>query len=338
MIKNLKKISIVILIIFLSSLLYSAEKSSSDYDDIFANQKIEKDDFYTIIVEPSKKEIQEQNNIFFEEVKQKKLEILRKKQNEIEKKESAKNQVISQKEKQKAELAKKKQTLKNNSNVIKNENKIDDQKTEQKIEKTENKSTENKSNQITQKPIQKKSEPTKKNQKEDFQNSQIERFEEDFNNQEIKEKNEEQEMDFSIQLRKKFINCGMDFKGIKYVWGGKTPNPGFDCSGFVTYTAKKSLDLDIQGNAQDIYNQTTPVTLSEAQPGDLIFFKGDTDTRITHVGIYLGKNSEGNDFGKQNLFLNAASAGPRTGIVISGLNENYWKKTYYGCGRLLPSI
>ena len=145
-------------------------------------------------------------------------------------------------------------------------------------------------------------------------------------------------MDFSIQLRKKFIDCGMEFKGIKYVWGGKTPSPGFDCSGFVTYTAKKSLDLDIKGNAQDIYNQTTPVALEEAQPGDLIFFKGDTDTRVTHVGIYLGKNPEGNDFGKQNLFLNAASAGPRTGIVISGLNENYWKKTYYSCGRLLPSI
>ena len=72
---------------------------------------------------------------------------------------------------------------------------------------------------MTQKHIQKNLEPTKKNQKEDFQNSQLERFEKDFKNQEIKEKNEEQEMDFSIQLRKKFINCGMDFKGIKYVWG-----------------------------------------------------------------------------------------------------------------------
>ena len=337
MIKNLKKISVVILIIFLSSLLYSAEKSSSDYDDIFANQKIEKDDFYTIIVEPSKKEIQEQNNIFFEEVKQKKLEILRKKQNEIEKKESAKNQIISQKEKQKAELEKQKENLKNkknNSKTQQTETKPDD--------KTEKQSSENKSNQQsdqkTKKTEQKKSETIKNQQKENLQNSKPEKSEENFENKEKNENNEEQKMDFSIQLRKKFINCGMEFKGIKYVWGGKTPSPGFDCSGFVTYTAKKSLDLDIKGNAQDIYNQTTPVALEEAQPGDLIFFKGDTDTRVTHVGIYLGKNPEGNDFGKQNLFLNAASAGPRTGIVISGLNENYWKKTYYGCGRLLPSI
>ena len=337
MITSLKKILTVLFVIFLSSSLFFAEDATTDYDDIFANQKIEENDFYTIIVEPSKEEIQEQNNKFFEELKQKKLEILRKKQKEIEKKESAKNQIISQKEKQKAELEKQKENLKNkknNSKTQQTETKPDD--------KTEKQSSENKSNQQsdqkTKKTEQKKSETIKNQQKENLQNSKPEKSEENFENKEKNENNEEQKMDFSIQLRKKFIDCGMEFKGIKYVWGGKTPSPGFDCSGFVTYTAKKSLDLDIKGNAQDIYNQTTPVALEEAQPGDLIFFKGDTDTRVTHVGIYLGKNPEGNDFGKQNLFLNAASAGPRTGIVISGLNENYWKKTYYGCGRLLPSI
>lgn len=337
MITSLKKILTVLFVISLSSSLFFAEDAATDYDDIFANQKIEENDFYTIIVEPSKEEIQEQNNKFFEEVKQKKLEILRKKQKEIEKKESAKNQIISQKEKQKAELEKQKENLKNkknNSKTQKTESKPDD--------KTEKESSENKSKQQsaqkTKKTEQKKSETIKNQQKENLQNSKPEKSEENFENKEKDENSEEQKMDFSIQLRKKFINCGMEFKGIKYVWGGKTPSPGFDCSGFVTYTAKKSLDLDIKGNAQDIYNQTTPVALEEAQPGDLIFFKGDTDTRVTHVGIYLGKNPEGNDFGKQNLFLNAASAGPRTGIVISGLNENYWKKTYYSCGRLLPSI
>lgn len=337
MITSLKRILTVLFVIFLSSSLFFAEDATTDYDDIFANQKIEKDDFYTIIVEPSKEEIQEQNNKFFEELKQKKLEILRKKQKEIEKKESAKNQIISQKEKQKAELEKQKENLKNkknNSKTQQTESKPDD--------KTEKQSSKNKSkqqsDQKTKKTEQKKSETIKNQQKENLQNSKPEKLEENFENKEKNDNNEEQKMDFSIQLRKKFIDCGMEFKGIKYVWGGKTPSPGFDCSGFVTYTAKKSLDLDIKGNAQDIYNQTTPVALEEAQPGDLIFFKGDTDTRVTHVGIYLGKNPEGNDFGKQNLFLNAASAGPRTGIVISGLNENYWKKTYYGCGRLLPSI
>ena len=148
----------------------------------------------------------------------------------------------------------------------------------------------------------------------------------------------EQKFDETIGSREKFIACGMDYKGTQYVWGGKSPVPGFDCSGLVTFTAKKSLNLDLKGNAQDIYNQTKPVSLSDALPGDLIFFKGDTDTRITHVGIYLGKNPGKNDFGNQNLFLNAASGGPRTGVIVSGLNENYWKKTFYGCTRILDSI
>ena len=148
----------------------------------------------------------------------------------------------------------------------------------------------------------------------------------------------EKKMDSVIDMRKKFIDFGMGYKGISYVWGGKTPRPGFDCSGLVSYTAKQSLGIDVRGNAQDIYNQTSPVSLGEALPGDLIFFKGASDSRITHVGIYLGKNPGENDFGKQNLFLNAASGGPRTGVIISGLNENYWKKTFYGCGRLIPEI
>ena len=113
MITNLKKILTVLFVIFLSSSLFFAEDAATDYDDIFANQKIEENDFYTIIVEPSKEEIQEQNNKIIEEVKKKKHEILRKKQKEIEKKESEKNQNISQKEKQKEEHEKKKEKIKN---------------------------------------------------------------------------------------------------------------------------------------------------------------------------------------------------------------------------------
>ena len=86
MIKNLKKIFAVLLILFLSSSLFSDENAASDYDDIFANQKIEKDDFYTILVEPSKKEIEEQNNQFFEEVKQKNLKFYVKSKKKLKKK------------------------------------------------------------------------------------------------------------------------------------------------------------------------------------------------------------------------------------------------------------
>ena len=297
-----KRTIFLVFFVFVSSFfLFADSKTNGDDTDIFAGQKIVDGDFLNIKVEPSKKELQSENEKFFEDVKRKKLEILKKLEKEQNKIDSAKKNVLAKKDKQRAQLEKNKSGLK---------------------AKPESDSSAGK-----------KSEPLKENKAE----KKSDKIQND-NEEKDSVKSSEEKIDSLIFMRENFINCGLDYRGIRYVWGGKTPVPGFDCSGLITYTAKKSLDIDLQGNAQDIYNKTSPVSLSQAQPGDLIFFKGDSDTRITHVGIYLGKNPSGNDFGKQNLFLNAASAGPRTGVIISGLDENYWKKTFYGCGRIIPEF
>ena len=306
---NIKKILSVVLISSFSVLTFAQE---SENDDIFKNQSVQKNDFYEITVEPSTQEISSGITKYFEEVKQKKLNIYKRLENERNKLNSAKKSVNAAKENQKSSLEKKKEALKN----PKSKNKTSE-------------TPENAKKSSSQK--QKKSNSVKTEEKD-----KIPELKEPV--QPVTVEEAEQKFDETIGSREKFIACGMDYKGTQYVWGGKSPVPGFDCSGLVTFTAKKSLNLDLKGNAQDIYNQTKPVALSDALPGDLIFFKGDTDTRITHVGIYLGKNPGKNDFGNQNLFLNAASGGPRTGVIVSGLNENYWKKTFYGCTRILDSI
>lgn len=306
---NIKKILSVVLISSFSVLTFAQE---SENDDIFKNQNVQKNDFYEITVEPSTQEISSGITKYFEEVKQKKLNIYKRLENERNKLNSAKKSVNAAKENQKSSLEKKKEALKN----PKSKNKTSE-------------TPENAKKSSSQK--QKKSHSVKPEEKD-----KIPELKEPI--QPVTVEEAEQKFDETIGSREKFIACGMDYKGTQYVWGGKTPVPGFDCSGLVTFTAKKSLNLDLKGNAQDIYNQTKPVSLSDALPGDLIFFKGDSDTRITHVGIYLGKNPGKNDFGNQNLFLNAASGGPRTGVIVSGLNENYWKKTFYGCTRILDSI
>ena len=306
---NIKKILSVVLISSFSVLTFAQE---SENDDIFKNQSVQKNDFYEITVEPSTQEISSGITKYFEEVKQKKLNIYKRLENERNKLNSAKKSVNAAKENQKSSLEKKKEALKN----PKSKNKTSE-------------TPENAKKSSSQK--QKKSNSVKTEEKD-----KIPELKEPI--QPVTVEEAEQKFDETIGSREKFIACGMDYKGTQYVWGGKSPVPGFDCSGLVTFTAKKSLNLDLKGNAQDIYNQTKPVSLNDALPGDLIFFKGDTDTRITHVGIYLGKNPGKNDFGNQNLFLNAASGGPRTGVIVSGLNENYWKKTFYGCTRILDSI
>lgn len=306
---NIKKILSVVLISSFSVLTFAQE---SENDDIFKNQSVQKNDFYEITVEPSTQEISSGITKYFEEVKQKKLNIYKRLENERNKLNSAKKSVNAAKENQKSSLEKKKEALKN--------------------PKSKNKTSETPENAKKSSSQKQKKSHSVKTEEKDKISEQKEPI------QPVTVEEAEQKFDETIGSREKFIACGMDYKGTQYVWGGKTPVPGFDCSGLVTFTAKKSLNLDLKGNAQDIYNQTKPVSLSDALPGDLIFFKGDTDTRITHVGIYLGKNPGKNDFGNQNLFLNAASGGPRTGVIVSGLNENYWKKTFYGCTRILDSI
>ena len=345
--KKIQKNAFTLIFVLFAALF--AVHAETQGDDIFKNQEIEDGDFYKINREPSKKEIEDENSKLFENIKQKKLDILKKIERERQKLESSKSKLSSATEKSRLDLEKNKTRIKSqlskNTEQAKTEQKAENSQSTQKSETgslpkntaaLNSKQKENKSAANSATPEKSETKSAEKIQKKPLAQNAPAKEPETEKNATIEES--EQKMDSIINLRKKFIDLGMGYKGTEYVWGGKTPKPGFDCSGLVSYTAKQSLGIDIKGNAQDIYNQTSPVSLGEALPGDLIFFKGAADIRITHVGIYLGKNPGENDFGKQNLFLNAASAGPRTGVIISGLNENYWKKTFYGCGRIIPEI
>ncbi len=71
------------------------------------------------------------------------------------------------------------------------------------------------------------------------------------------------------------------YLGVRYVWGGSTP-AGFDCSGLVMYVYAQ-LGIQLPHYAADQYLSGTPVSRSNLQPGDLVFFDG-----LSHVGIYIG--------------------------------------------------
>jgi cell wall-associated NlpC family hydrolase len=109
--------------------------------------------------------------------------------------------------------------------------------------------------------------------------------------------------------------------GIKYRFGGETPNTGFDCSGLVSYAAEKSLGLKLPRSSAEMAREGESVKTSELRKGDLVFFN-TRGHRNSHVGIYLGNKQ----------FVHA----PRAGAVVrvESMDIAYWKKRYNGARRL----
>ncbi len=102
----------------------------------------------------------------------------------------------------------------------------------------------------------------------------------------------------------------------RYVFGGKSPG-GFDCSGFVSW-AYGEAGQSLPSNTRSLRTVGTKVSISEAQPGDLIFFTNPGGQVDGHVGIYLGN---GNFIGSQSS----------TGVAIESIYSNsYWKGAFKG--------
>ncbi|HDR7980223.1 TPA: lysozyme family protein [Bacillus cereus] len=111
------------------------------------------------------------------------------------------------------------------------------------------------------------------------------------------------------------------FQGWPYVWGGKNPTQGFDCSGLTSWGLKQ-IGIDLPSYALSQYELTTPINPSEAQPGDLIFFKGtyQSPDHISHVGFYIDENTM---YDSQNA-----------GIGYHNWKTPYWQQHFAGIHRV----
>jgi cell wall-associated NlpC family hydrolase/exonuclease VII small subunit len=110
------------------------------------------------------------------------------------------------------------------------------------------------------------------------------------------------------------VSIALRYLGVPYRWGGASPS-GFDCSGFTMYVYAK-VGVYLPHNAAMQYYRGRPVSRSQLQPGDLVFFNG-----LSHVGMYIGSGR----------FVHA----PHTGDVvkISSLYDSWYRSTYVGARR-----
>ena len=136
----------------------------------------------------------------------------------------------------------------------------------------------------------------------------------------------------ALHSARDLASAALDLIGIRYKWGGNSPETGLDCSGLVRYVFQQVTGASLPRTAKDMSRVGTQVAVSDLQPGDLVFF----NTRrfaFSHVGIYLG----------DNRFIHA----PRRGreVEIATLDSSFWRQRFNGARRmadvtldLLPSF
>ena len=110
------------------------------------------------------------------------------------------------------------------------------------------------------------------------------------------------------------------YLGMPYVWGGSSPATSFDCSGFISWVLNHSGWNVGRMTANGLFNYCTPVSSTNAKPGDLIFFQGTYDTAgASHVGLYVGGG----------MMVHCGDP-----ISYANINTSYWQSHYLTFGRL----
>jgi cell wall-associated NlpC family hydrolase len=117
-----------------------------------------------------------------------------------------------------------------------------------------------------------------------------------------------------------FAATALEYVGYPYRWGGRSPDSGFDCSGFTMFvysTVGLELPRDLGGQLES----GRWIEQDELIPGDLLIFANTYRRGISHSAVYLGDG--------QFVHANDES----TGVVVSTFANPYWTTRFYGASR-----
>jgi len=118
-------------------------------------------------------------------------------------------------------------------------------------------------------------------------------------------------------LRAEIVKTAQSFLGLPYLWGGSSPETGFDCSGLAVACYQLN-GLLLPRTSREQFQAGTAVDRAQLREGDLVFFSGGSDGKVTHVGLYLG----------QGRFIHAPGRGKK--IRTDSLSGGYYGLRFVG--------
>ncbi len=155
---------------------------------------------------------------------------------------------------------------------------------------------------------------------------QMEAFQE-IDNYDFLYTNGSESLDYDAGLVNSLMDEAMSHIGARYRSGSKGPS-AFDCSGFTSYVFSRK-GIQIGCSSRDQYARNTPISRSEMQRGDLVFFTSPGSGRnVGHVGIVVDVDPMTHTFS----FIHASSSG---GVKISQSNEGFYSSRYVGVRRVV---
>lgn len=124
-----------------------------------------------------------------------------------------------------------------------------------------------------------------------------------------------------LQSAKDITDSALDLIGVRYKFGGQSPERGMDCSGFVKYVFEQVTGVALPHSAREQSKVGEIIGLDQLKPGDLVFFNTLKRT-FSHVGIYVGEGK----------FIHS----PRPGgeVRVEDMRFAYWHKRFTGARRV----
>ena len=129
------------------------------------------------------------------------------------------------------------------------------------------------------------------------------------------------------------IQHAKSFIGVPYLYGGSSPESGFDCSGFVRYVFSE-FGLDLPHSTVDLSDVGYEIPLDSCRKGDIILFAGRNKEKrpIGHAGIVVS------DLCEPLSFIHSATSNKR-GVIISALDRyDYYRSRFVKIVRVVEAI